>query len=505
MKKKIFLYLFLPIASFFLGCSVSQNGSTNYLFSITAGNIFAYNGMPIIPSPAFSVFEFNSSLTLFADFSDSVSLQAFSDSKCSKIDSGILIVNPNPQTLEGGVATFSSVTYTIPTALSNKETSVYLKGTLVSAQTTYCTPAISMIQHFNVGNGYIVSSATASTAGWATPFDKGVQMKIDSSGRYVVAGTSKNAAGDQVVILWRYFPDGTLDSTFNSPHGYVYEVGSATGRAAGTGVDSVVDFLIDSSGRYLILGTSKDNSVTPDVELTLWRFNPNGTIDTTFGLASSGVYSLGSIAGRNSPFIDQPKAMQLDVQSNIFVTGQAQDSNNGKEFFVTKINSDGSGLDSSFNPQGGIPGVYRSGATGAAGATFGFENDSGNSIQLDLFGNLVIAGVSLDSTLIGQRLAVWKIQPSGIPDSSFGINGVVISGSVGAANGFGAHLAEVANSLKIDSNGNYVISGSSENNLGGNELALWRYLDTGAFDSSFNGGSPLHITYSAADGVTLGD
>src|SRR5438067_1018193 len=78
----------------FNGCSLSQKAGTNYAFGISSGNIVAYDGMPMVPSPAFTVFQLQTPLTAFTSFSDSVQLQAFSDSKCTQAATGTFIVTP---------------------------------------------------------------------------------------------------------------------------------------------------------------------------------------------------------------------------------------------------------------------------------------------------------------------------------------------------------------------------------------------------------------------------
>src|SRR4051794_22746590 len=98
------------------GCSMSQNTSTNLLFTVTSGNIIAYIETPIFPTPAYSVFKLQQPLVLMDDYADSVKLESFSDSSCKTASVGTLAVTSDPQPLTSGVATFSSVAYSLAKA-----------------------------------------------------------------------------------------------------------------------------------------------------------------------------------------------------------------------------------------------------------------------------------------------------------------------------------------------------------------------------------------------------
>ena len=494
--------IFICLVCSFSGCSVSQTGRQNIAFGMTNGNIITYAGMAMLPQPAFSVFQLSSSLPVDTSFSDSVQLEVDTNASCTQASTGTLAATSNPLPLSQGVAQFAGVTLTPPSGVY--EQLVYLKASLVTEGTSYCSLPVSVIQHFNLGFGYVgfglPGAAGANTS--ASVLDAGVMHRFDSNGLYVVAGNSKNGSG-QEVALWRYLPNGMLDTSFKNAQSNVsgsIHYGS-TGVAGASGAsenDSVVDLRIDSSGRYIVLATSINNTNTGR-ELALLRYTSSGVLDTTFGTA--GIYHTGSpgLTGMSpaSAVNDQPKAMVLDSQQRIIVVGRSQNAS-GYSLLLARFTANGA-LDTSFASSGsyndgGAAGV----AGGAAGST---KNDVGYAVQIDSQGNIIIAGSS-DTNSSQQQLAIWRFNSRGSLDSSFGNAGVVLSGLTGAAGGTGANLSDIGRALALDSansNGSYVISGSSKNSSGGIEMTLWRYLSSGSLDSTF--GTSGYAHYGASGGA----
>ena len=107
------------------------------------------------------------------------------------------------------------------------------------------------------------------------PHDLGASITQDASGRILVTGVTMDAASEADMTLWRYEEDGSLDLTFGGRGWVVY------GAAAGFGEDyHGRDVTVDSSGAILVSG----QSVRTPSEPVLWRYHPDGTLDTTFGV-----------------------------------------------------------------------------------------------------------------------------------------------------------------------------------------------------------------------------
>jgi uncharacterized delta-60 repeat protein len=107
---------------------------------------------------------------------------------------------------------------------------------------------------------------TLTTIGTAS---RAVVVKIQPDGKIVVGGNFQGVAGPQSIYLARYDSNGLLDPSFSS--------GIVT---ASTGTDSVIaDFEVLSDGKLIVTGTT--NSGNED--LFLMRFNADGTTDGSFG------------------------------------------------------------------------------------------------------------------------------------------------------------------------------------------------------------------------------
>lgn len=447
-----------------------------------------YTGAAFGTQPVFGVYP-SGSASPDASLSDSIELQAYLDSGCSTtVADGTLSALSNPLALSSGVASFSELLYTLPGHL---EETIYLKASAVQSAVSLCvSTGISILQHFNAGTGYVFSGATdaAGTSG----NDDTSAFQFDSQGRIVIAGWSTNATtGATEAAIWRYYPDGTLDTSFNSPNGYVTT--GSTGTAGGTGTFETdqADFLqIDSLGRIVVVGTSRNTA--HGYELAVWRYNADGTLDTTFNSPNGFVLfgTTGAAGGTGSGENDFATAVQIDQSGRLVIVGQSENTGGGYELALWRYTASGV-LDTSFNSPNGY---FHWGSTGLAGETGINENDYPNALQLDSSGNIIVAGRSQSSS--GPRLAIWRFTANGLLDTSFDSpNGYVLSGATGAAGG----SSDVALSLQLDSSGNLVLSGQSQNISGGTEAAIWRYTSSGSLDTTFN--SPKGYAISGATGV----
>ncbi len=113
------------------------------------------------------------------------------------------------------------------------------------------------------GSGGIV------TTDFGAQFEIASGLSLDSSGRIVVVGTSSDGSQQQMVVA-RYNSDGTLDSTFDTDGKLIVDV--ATFEAAN-------DVVIDENGKILVAGWATPGG--PGFH-TLLRINDDGSLDTSF-------------------------------------------------------------------------------------------------------------------------------------------------------------------------------------------------------------------------------
>ncbi len=218
-------------------------------------------------------------------------------------------------------------------------------------------------------------------------------IAIQPDGNIVVAGkTMDKERTTSVLALARYRNDGSLDYSFG-------QGGQVTVDLNQHGEAHAI--VIQSDGKIVVTGTGY--SVTRMFNFALLRFNPEGTLDDTFGKGGIVLTALGdSSAGANALTI-QPDG-KLVAAGQLMVFGRAV-------LAVRRYNSDGS-LDPGFmNAERGLNLDYASAATSAA-------------IQRD--GKIVVTANTFppDANI---RSMVVRYNSDGSLDSSFGSGGLVMT------------------------------------------------------------------------------
>jgi len=272
--------------------------------------------------------------------------------------------------------------------------------------------------------------------------DQATSVAIQADGKIVVAGIICNGVGNcsglgTSIAVVRYNPNGSLDISFNGTGIVVTSVGGSR--------DGAFSLAIQTDGEIVVAGTSFHN---PNSDIAIVRYNPNGSLDTTFGGIGKIIIPNGNNGG-NTP------SMQIQADGKVVVVGS---SYNGSEydFRLFRYQTDGS-PDTSFNGTGNV-------ITSAVAAT-------GLAIQPD--GKMVVVGSSSDSN-VSSGFAVVRYNPNGSLDTSFGGTGkisVPIDGS--------------AASVGIQANGKIVVVCNGNNPVTG--FAVFRLNPNGSLDTTFNG------------------
>ena len=96
-------------------------------------------------------------------------------------------------------------------------------------------------------------------------------VAIQSDGKIVVVGHTPVADDDFAVA--RYNPNGTLDTTFSGDGKQTTDFG---------GYEQANAVAIQSNGKIVVVGYSANNSTTQGAAFALARYNPNGSLDTSF-------------------------------------------------------------------------------------------------------------------------------------------------------------------------------------------------------------------------------
>ena len=208
------------------------------------------------------------------------------------------------------------------------------------------------------------------------------------------------------------------------------------------GSELAVDVAVQSDGKIVVLGTT---DVVADSDLVVARFNADGTLDTGF---DGDGYAITDVSG-----VDNAGAVAIQTDDKIVIAGA--NAAGGNNFTVVRYDTDGS-LDTSFDTDG-IVDIDFGGSS--------FDQASAITIQTD--GMIVVGGVS------DNQYALARLTVAGALDTSFDTDGLVIT-DFGAGN-------ERISDLIVQSDGKIVAGGTA--NL---DFALARYNTDGSLDTLFD-------------------
>jgi uncharacterized delta-60 repeat protein/uncharacterized repeat protein (TIGR01451 family) len=280
--------------------------------------------------------------------------------------------------------------------------------------------------------------------------DYGLDMTLAADGKIIVTGESAGIANYDMAV-WRYNTDGTLDTTFGGA-GFV----TSDNTAGGNNEDVGWAVTTDASGRIIVSGYSDGPGITGE-NMVVWRFNADGTTDTTFN--GTGYVISAGVAGGNGSDIGH--SVVVDGNGKIVVAGRGGSAASGWDMVIWRYNSDGS-PDLTFNGSGH---VVHSGAAG------GNNNDIGYKTLIDSNGRILVAGVS--QGIPSYHMTIWRYNSNGTLDTTFNGTGYV----------FDTASACTGRSISIDGSGKILVCGYNS----GNFMTMWRYNQDGTPDTSFGG------------------
>jgi len=266
-------------------------------------------------------------------------------------------------------------------------------------------------------------------------------VAIQADGKIVAVGY--NAQGTvYTYAIARYNVNGALDTTFG-----------VTGKIItdfAPGYDFAATVAIQPDGKIVAAG-NKATGNTYDNSLV--RYNTNGSLDTSFGNGGKVSNSVG--------FTDAGiVSIKIQPDGKIVAAGIASDMNFGRDFGVTRYNSDGS-LDLTF------------GTGGKVLIDFALSSDFPYALALQADGKIVVGGMTgLNSV---NDFGMVRLDTLGAVDISFGTNGIVVTD-------FGKP-DEWATGMVIQPDGKIVMCGNSGSPY---KFAMARYNDDGALDTTFN-------------------
>lgn len=294
-------------------------------------------------------------------------------------------------------------------------------------------------------------------------------------------------ANNNSSVLVRLNPNGSLDERFGS--------GGEVVNAAQLHLPALV---IQPDGKIVTAAATANLGISFDFALA--RYNPDGSLDQTFGSNGYAVNGAGNA-----------QAVVLQPDGKILLVGYLPIYRKGSDFLLARFNTDGT-PDVDFGKDGRVTTSFTSGINSADVATWA-------ALQTD--GKIVVSGYTSCISVV-----LTRYNPNGSLDRDFGLEGTVFTPNFGAtaarlviqpdgklviggdgftigryntdgsidhnfgvdgkiSGGFGGGTAYVYG-LALDQNGKILAGGSlSYTGTGNSEFALARYTSVGSLDSTF--------------------
>jgi uncharacterized delta-60 repeat protein len=323
---------------------------------------------------------------------------------------------------------------------------------------------------------------------------------LQGDGKILVAGSISTVQNSEQPGLLRYNTNGTLDSGFGAG-GKVLMGGNNAGPAFAV--------TVQTDGKILVAAPA-------NLALTVFRFNNNGSVDSTFGsngataIEAAGLFlapASGGIAlepdGRILVATGHNEGESLRIVARLLANGQL-DSTFGSNGVAPTFGGDsvavvpnsivptivpnghilvGTGsVTSMYAPNGGVVKGF-----GIHGQTLGFANDAGGFVVTNnsATGTRIITAGSIFTDLnlmsvnsvSGFLLVSYKID--GTLDNAFGIHG-------GVTTPFPGNILARAFAVALQTNGDIVAVGQTAlTDTGPSDFALVRYNPDGSVDTTF--------------------
>jgi uncharacterized delta-60 repeat protein len=280
-------------------------------------------------------------------------------------------------------------------------------------------------------------------------------MALQSDGNIVVAGAADISGGKSDFVVARYISTtGTLDPGFG--------VGGIVLTSLSTKNDTASAVAIQIDKKILVGGSSDGN-------FALVRYNPNGTLDTSF----NGVGSVTTDFGGN----DLAGAMLLQPDGNIVLGGSTNFGATGNNFALARYTTTGA-LDTTFNSTGKVITNF-----------LAHSNEFIEALALTSDDKIVAAG-RVNSNV--SDFAIARYTKTGSLDATFGGGAGFLSSSIGS----GADEARAV--TVIHPSEDILVAGFSDQGATRlNDIALARYKNDGSLNPAFGSSGIVTTTLTA--------
>lgn len=219
-------------------------------------------------------------------------------------------------------------------------------------------------------------------------YDAAWGIAVQTDGKVVAAGDYSIGSGNSGFAVLRFDESGVLDPTFGGDGKIVTQFTKHD--------DGVAGLALQGDGKILVSGGAASD--TRHSKIAIARYDPDGTLDSSFGGDGKVTTALGDWAYANG----------IGVQSDgkIVAAGIAFSPGPGERFGVVRYNADGT-LDATFS------------GDGAAITGFTGKDDAALELAIQPDDKVVVAGMAAGTTR-NQKYAVARYDTDGSLDSSFG-------------------------------------------------------------------------------------
>ncbi len=296
-------------------------------------------------------------------------------------------------------------------------------------------------------------------------------MAVQPDGKILAARIHQHSGGYDFALA-RYNPNGTLDKTFGGGDGKV------TTNFGERTYEEIYGLVLQPDGKLVAAGSTgrvSDTQLFHD-DVALARYNPNGTLDSSFG-------GDGKVTTDVGPGNDVATDLVLQSDGKLVAAGLSARTTGRYEparFLLIRYQPDGT-RDRTFG-QGGIV------TTG-----FGAVDSGAYGLVLQPDGRLVAAGYA-DRAGSVEQFALARYEADGDLDPSFGGGDGKVMTPMGSWGGYAYDLAR-------QRDGKLVAAGSTS------VFALARYNPNGTLDGTFGGDGRVFTSfrngYEAALAVTV--
>ena len=292
----------------------------------------------------------------------------------------------------------------------------------------------------------------------------------ESDGAFIVGGT-----GGNYVYLARYLANGDLDMSFGDRGRVTFGFTSSSSFVVQS--SSLAGAVLLPDGQIVIAGYAYTNQYN----IALARFNADGSVDTSFGVAGSVVVNVGP-----SGFESFAKAIALQSDGKLIVAGYIEDeAESAWKSAVVRFLPNGT-LDPSFATGGSLifdnPGSISDQALAVA-----LQSDG----RIDVMGSAEVN--SAESGLVPE-LAMAQLEPNGSFDDSFGTGGKLTLSESGTS--------DAGVSMAVQGDGKILVLDGEE---AAQSVAVLRLDPDGSLDDSFGAAGIAAIPGSAtASALALG-